>query len=323
MDEARKDVEGTSLTRILQSRTAAAREEIRKGPSPVIDWGYGVDTEGIYVQPTGTSAQVLVVGAAIPWWGMVISRLNLRIHSILLHDLRLCALVSAYFGASVPVRGLSQDARSDISETLSALGQCTVVALEKLPRPRDSLWERMWFCPSIRLILVAHGQLTDPPMGWELWRRPVSHREAGGVTNLSIHLGVYYRSRVEKVTIDPSCHKIVLPRSKTRSNQPNRDLRSVLKVAIQGRSCRAPGHKHGQEGSPHEVGTKVIEARPGVVESAGLLRVELSAGRVRLLRVRTWFGGNVWVIRSLTLSELVSAWDVPEKLGKLVGSDEG
>jgi hypothetical protein len=33
--------------------------------------------------------------------------------------------------------------------------------------------------------------------------------------------------------------------------------------------------------------------------------------------------GNVWVIRSLTSSELVSAWDVPEKLGKLVGSDEG
>jgi hypothetical protein len=67
----------------------------------------------------------------------------------------------------------------------------------------------------------------------------------------------------------------------------------------------------------------VIEVMPGVVDSSGLLRVELSAGRVRLPRVRAWFGGNVWVIRSLTLSELVSAWDVPEKLGKLIGSDEG
>jgi hypothetical protein len=59
------------------------------------------------------------------------------------------------------------------------------------------------------------------------------------------------------------------------------------------------------------------------VESSGLLNVSLTAGKIVLPRVRTLFGGNVWVARPLTPAEVLSAWDVPEKLGNLSGSDEG
>jgi hypothetical protein len=38
---------------------------------------------------------------------------------------------------------------------------------------------------------------------------------------------------------------------------------------------------------------------------------------------RTTCGGNLWAIRSLTASEDLSCWDVPEKLGQLSGSDNG
>jgi hypothetical protein len=95
-----------------------------------------------------------------------------------------------------------------------------------------------------------------------------------------------------------------------RLNQINR--RSVLKVAVQGRTCRYPGQRHGLERDRHVVGTRVVEVRLGVVESSGLLKVDLVAGRIRVPRVRTLYGGNVWVIRALTSGELVAAWDDPE-----------
>lgn len=312
----------TGLSRRLQVRSAAAKmKKLNQGLPPLINWEYGEGMEGVFVRPSSDSALVLIVGRAVPWWGMVIARLDLRIHSIRLHDLRLSSLVSAYFGPSVPIRMVSKKSRADIGETRSALEVCKVVALERLPCSSESLWD-MWSCPSVRLILVAHGKLSEPPNGWRLWIRSVSHQEVGGVTDLNIRVGVYYRGLYGQ-NVGGRPERSVCPRTKTRSNQPNRDLRSVLKVAVQGRSCKPPESGAGEFGKSHTVGTKVLEVRPGLIDSCGLLKVGLIAGRVRLPRVRAWFGGKIWVARSLTSSEIVSAWDVPEKLGMLAGSDEG
>jgi hypothetical protein len=49
----------------------------------------------------------------------------------------------------------------------------------------------------------------------------------------------------------------------------------------------------------------------------------LFSGKIKLPKVRTLFGGNIWVGRELTTSEFLAAWDVPEKLGSQSGSDEG
>ena len=111
----------TGLSRRLQVRSAAAKmKKLNQGLPPLINWEYGEGMEGVFVRPSSDSALVLIVGRAVPWWGMVIARLDLRIHSIRLHDLRLSSLVSAYFGPSVPIRMVSKKSRADIGETRSA-----------------------------------------------------------------------------------------------------------------------------------------------------------------------------------------------------------
>jgi hypothetical protein len=280
----RKTPSETGLSRRLQVRSSAAAKgrKIKEGLPPLIAWEYGEGMEGVFVRPSDDSAQALIVGRAVPWWGMVIARLSLRIHSILLHDMRMLPLLSAYFGPKTTIRALSERSRADIGETRAALEVCKVVALERLPRTNESLWD-MWSCSSVRLILVAHGKLSDPPAGWRLWIRSVSHREVGGVTDLNIRLGVYYRGYPGQ-DIRGISESTICPRTKTKSNQPNRDLRSVLKIAVQGRSCKPPVSVAGLSGNPHIVGTKVLEVRPGLVDSCGLLKVGLLAGRIRLPR---------------------------------------
>jgi hypothetical protein len=115
----------------------------------------------------------------------------------------------------------------------------------------------------------------------------------------------------------------ICSKDKPKSNQPSRDLRSILKMAVKGSTVRLPIKTQQAGAGAHVVGHKVMEVKPGLVESSGLLNVSLTAGKIVLPRVRTLFGGNIWVARPLTPAEILSAWDVPEKLGNLSGSDEG
>jgi hypothetical protein len=70
------------------------------------------------------------------------------------------------------------------------------------------------------------------------------------------------------------------------------------------------------------IGKTVKRVCPGVVLSSSFLGVNESGGCQRLHRVNTLFGGNMWVIGPLTTSEVLSCWDVPEKIGVLSGIDE-
>jgi hypothetical protein len=84
-----------------------------------------------------------------------------------------------------------------------------------------------------------------------------------------VHLGVYYRSSSR----DEGGTKRIFPRSnKTQSNQPSRDLRSVMKVAVKGNSCRPPEKMGGVTKRQHSVGTQVVDVQPGLIECSGLLR---------------------------------------------------
>jgi hypothetical protein len=71
--------------------------------STIISWSYGEGNEGVFVSPTSSSDKVLIVGRGILWWGMVVARVNLRIHSILLSDTRFTSIVSIYFGSRIPI----------------------------------------------------------------------------------------------------------------------------------------------------------------------------------------------------------------------------
>jgi hypothetical protein len=272
---------------------------------------FGEGNEGVFVQPAKEAKQVLVVGRDIPWWGMVVARLNLRIHSILLSEMRFSSVIRDYFGTSIPLRTVGQQGVSTIQEIREGLNTCTVVAVETLPASKEVLAE-MWAMPYIKLVLVAHGRLIEPPPGGALKRRRVTHSSIGGVTDAVSYLGIYVRCRNPQIGI-----KL---KSIAKSFRPRRDRRSVLKMAISGNRCGPPTKEVKESSEP--VGTEVRAVRHGVIFNSGLLNITTKGGLLRLPRVKTIFGGNLWVIRSLTPGEVLSCWDVPEKLGLLVESEE-
>jgi hypothetical protein len=100
---------------------------------------------------------------------------------------------------------------------------------------------------------------------------------------------------------------------------PRRDLRAVLKMAVGGNRCGAP-KKTQSSSSP--IGQIVKEVRKGVILNNGLLEVKTRGTPLQLPRVKTLFGGNMWVIRALTPIEVLSCWDVPEKIGQLLETNE-
>jgi hypothetical protein len=55
-------------------------QDVRHDPGPFLpvpkEWDFGEGDEGIFVQPAERSEQVLLVGRTIPWWGMVVARLE-------------------------------------------------------------------------------------------------------------------------------------------------------------------------------------------------------------------------------------------------------
>ena len=91
------EVEGES-----RRRKEGSSGKVEAFPS-IVKWSFGEGHEGVFVQPTTGSEQVLVVGRSVPWWGMVIARLDLRIHSILLSDDRFSPVVRKYFGTGIPM----------------------------------------------------------------------------------------------------------------------------------------------------------------------------------------------------------------------------
>jgi hypothetical protein len=162
------------------NKALVVKEHETGEPPSLIKWTFGEGNQGVFVlQPTRNSESVLVVGQIIPWWGMVVARLGLRIHSVLLSDTRAVDLVGNYFGPSVTVGKRSNQSRLDIKITRDALRSCIAVALESPPKPRDVLSE-MWVMSRVKIILVSHGRLIPPPAGWTLSRRTIFHGKVGG-----------------------------------------------------------------------------------------------------------------------------------------------
>jgi hypothetical protein len=109
-----EDAGGTLLNsdkKVGDDRILVTKEETS---SSIIQWAFGEGVEGVFTQPMTKSRQTLIVGRATPWWGMVISHLDLRIHSILLSDFQFFSIIGAYFGSDIPVGRVSDLSHSDI-----------------------------------------------------------------------------------------------------------------------------------------------------------------------------------------------------------------
>jgi hypothetical protein len=186
-----------------------------------------------------------------------------------------------------------------------------VVAVESLPKASATLSE-MWERSKVKLILVAHGRLISPPPGWTLSKRKIPHGAVGGVTDVVGQIGIYFRN--ECVDVNAALGSF------SDGSRPRRDLWSVFKMAVPGQRCGKP-----QDAiqATAKAGQKVVQVRPGVVLNIGLLGVKTNGGLLRLPRIKTLFGGDMWVIRTLTPVEVLSCWGLPEKLGHLAKTDEG
>ena len=63
------------LSQRLQVWSAAAKSrKLNQGLPPLIYWECGEGIEGVFVCPSSDLALVLIVGCAIPWWGMYLSQ---------------------------------------------------------------------------------------------------------------------------------------------------------------------------------------------------------------------------------------------------------
>jgi hypothetical protein len=165
---------------------------------------------------------------------------------------------------------------------------------------------------NLKLILVSHGRLTSPSPGWSLSRRNVPHGQVGGVANCVGHIGINFRCDHEDV-------KATFESVAKGSARPRRDLPSVLKMSIGGNRCGLPNEVNHSASS---VGQSVKTVRPGVGMNCGLLEAKTKAGTIRLPGVKTPFGGDMWVIRPLTAGKTLGCWDVPERLGSLMDTND-
>ena len=123
--------------------------------------------------------------------------------------------------------------------------------------------------------------------GWIYNSVRVRHRKWGGVTDREDQLHVFSRKPVNFLEL----------------KTPKQDLRSILKAGLPGKRAIK------LSGNGSVIGAEVIELKPGVFSSRGLL-----PHAHRTLKVRTVLGGEFWVDRVLTLEELLMAYDIREHL---------
>jgi hypothetical protein len=96
-------VEDEALEEADREAKSSVNKHESKASSSLVKWSFGQGNEGVFVQPTASSDNVLVVGRDIPWWGMVVARLDLRMFTVLLDDFRFYSLVSEHFGSRLPI----------------------------------------------------------------------------------------------------------------------------------------------------------------------------------------------------------------------------
>ena len=287
--------EGFDPENVRKAEVESAGETEREGAGGQLEeWSYGYGEEGVLgaVRP----GQVVCFGSTFPWWGLVATKLGLEKVNLVV-----TAVNSPYLKIAREYyqRWHVNEAPTGLSD-LPELEAATVLLFDTVP----TKWvcDVMWDLPSVRLIVTCGGGLnTEVPSHWRSRPMTASHQVVGGTSNGACRALIYERRLREAA---------VPVRLEVR---PAQDLRSVMKVAKPGRPTSTPN-----TASPKVTGTSVITLRPGVVSCWGLydLRAKIPP------RVKTVFGGDLWVIRPLTPMEWATVHDLPEKLSQSVAVED-
>jgi len=155
--------------------------------------------------------------------------------------------------------------------------------------------------------IISTSMFNRQPKEYLESRFPLEHAQVGGVTNFVGQILVFKRSQNA-----PNQSDLVL---NDASTLPRRDLRFVLKSGSPGRWRVKPSPM------PRGAVSRMMYIRANLISSCDLFPASGGKGLV-IPRVHTELGGDWWVEREVSASELLAMWDVPEPLVMTPSSDK-
>lgn len=223
-------------------------------------------------------AKVLVCCHSSPLWALAAPALQLKLsHVVCLTS----QPVHQAFGAYLAATNIELVTSTQLSTRLwkRILRGIQIVLVDG---DVGSWLDRIWDSASVRTV-VCTGFVPGAPAGWVLDVRRLKHEETGGVTNAELRVGFYERLNCPVLSF---------------KEHPRQDLRSVMKMGVWGRKVSEKSFSC----PPGSTGRVVHPISDKVIGSWGLM--PNSACRTRFWpRVRTRYGGSVWVDRFLSPAE--------------------
>jgi hypothetical protein len=155
--------------------------------------------------------------------------------------------------------------------------------------------------------IISTSMFNRQPKEYSGSRFPLEHAQVGGVTNFVGQTLVFKRNQNASKQSD-----LVL---NDASTLPRRHLQFVLKSGSPGRWRVKPSPM------PRGAVSRVMYIRAHLISSCGLFPASGGKGLV-IPRVHTELGGDWWVEREVSASDLLAMWDVPEPLVTTLSSDK-
>ena len=254
----------------------------------LISWSYGVGEEGLKHNKVGQD-NVFIIDDKFPCWFTAAKAVGLNILGIWLTSTDAFPLfyletftkgVAVHQGPLLPKL---------VSQTIKGCSVCLVGGHIPEVLVRNGMFEG-----NLRCVISTKKNRFAFPNWWQEVHHRISHSLMGGVTNGEHIISVYIR--------DGGSDTLVLNRCALQ------DLRSVLKTGEPGKpNCNMTLP------STNEAVGKVRFCGPGIIDCSSLWPVEWPN-----IKVRTKWRGLYWIERKLSLFEKLLAFDVPEKLIRMI-----
>lgn len=251
-------------------------------------WSFGIGEEGVKRNSKGV-IDVLIIDDQYPCWYTSAKAVGLNIVGIWLTSEEAFPLV--YLEPLIRGNTLCCGARPP--EWLNGCIERVNWVLIGGPFP-DKIVHMLFGSVNLRCIVSTSGYKYKLPVGWVCQTHKVSHLSMGGVTNGHSMLNVFERN--------------TYTHSVQSKQMPLQDLRSILKSGDSGKlnlNMVLP--------SPLEPVAEVRYCGHDVILNSSLWPVERPN-----INVRTQWRGQFWIERKLSPFEKLLAFDVPEKLIRMV-----
>lgn len=246
-----------------------------------VDFGYGVGEEGLSSGQIGVDWPVACVSAeSFPWWALFVRRLGCKLGNVVVKDSRFVSLVSKLMPQ---VRLVEESSYLLVRRT----GASALLMQGRLPAARDAVWNEM----SLHLIVASHVGSKRVPKSWRRQEMRIPHARVGGVTDWLGRFVVDARDLLGGENQTLNALELV---TKVPMN-----LIVILKAGIKGSTFEIGDRPYTERKSVHWCNSLVVDSRGLYPMSDG-----------DSIRVFTWFGGQYWTDRELSIKERLAVKDI-------------